>query len=115
MSDALELARTNLAEGLQRRAQWHLSSQQWDKYLQAVGDLVTLYEHQNMTACRVAALMGEQGQDIAQWVELANYAQQNLVQAIEQAQTLTHQLAEREQQRELQQVTRVREDMFKRG
>jgi len=99
MSD-LEQLRHNLAEGLQRRANWHLAAQEWDRYLQTVSDLVTLYEHQNMTAEKVAELMGTQGQDILRWVELANYAQQNLVQAIEQAQTLTQGLVTQEDNRE---------------
>ena len=96
----LEQLRQNLAEGLQRRATWHLAAQEWDSYLQTVSDLVTLYEHQNMTAEKVADIMGAQGQDILRWVELANWAQQNLVQAIDQAQTLTQGLVTQENKRE---------------
>jgi len=100
MSDAIDQLRHNLAEGLQRRANWHLAAQEWDSYLQTVSDLVTLYEHQNMTAEKVADMMGEQGQDILRWVELANYAQHNLVQAIEQAQTVAQGLVMQENDRE---------------
>lgn len=102
MSDALELLRHNLAEGLQRRATWHLAAQEWDSYLRTVSDLVTMYEHQNMTAEKVADMMGAQGHDILRWVELANYAQHNLVQAIEQAQTVAQGLVMHENDREQQ-------------
>lgn len=114
MSD-LDLLRHNLAEGLQRRANWHLAAQEWDKYLRTVSDLVTLYEHENMTAEKVGQLMGEQGQDILRWVELANYAQQNLVQAIEQAQTLTQGLVDKEKRREQKHLRELSNSLAWRG
>ena len=93
----LDLQQHNLAEGLQRRAQWHLSAQQWQEYLETVADLVTLYSNDNQAAHRVAELMSDQGQDIAKWLDLVEYAQHNLVQAIEQAQLFTQKLVTHEQ------------------
>lgn len=97
MSSDLDSLRLNLAEALQRRAQWNLAAQNWDNYLRCVSDLVTMYEHDNMTASKAAALMGDQGQDILRWLDLAHYAHSSLVQAIDQAQSVVTQLAGDEQ------------------
>jgi hypothetical protein len=110
----LEQLRNNLAEGLQRRANWHLAAQEWDSYLRTISDLVTLYEHQNMTAEKVAGMMGEQGQDILRWVELANYAQHNLVQAIEHAQTVAQGLVTQENNREHKHLRELSADLSRR-
>lgn len=103
-----------LAEALQRRAQWHLTAQEWDEYLRTVADLVTLYEHQNNTAARVAHLFGEQGRDILRWVDLANHAQQNLVQAIEKAQDFAAHLVATEQANEQKHLAQLRDTLTRR-
>ena len=106
MSSDLDNLRSNLAEALQRRAHWNLAAQDWENYLRCISDLVTLHEHQNLAASNAAALMGEQGQDIMRWLDLAQYAHTNLVQAIDQAQSVVQQLAtdERHEQRHLRQL-----------
>lgn len=109
-----ELQHQNLAEALQRRAHWHLNAQEWQQYLQTISDLVQLYDNDNATAQRVVALMGAQGQDIAQWLDLANYAQQNLVQAIEHAQTVTQKLVQQEHKHNLKHLHQLQIDLVTR-
>jgi hypothetical protein len=110
----LDLQHQNLAEALQRRARWHLAAQEWQQYLQTISDLVLLYDNDNATAQRVVALMGAQGQDIAQWLNLANYAQQNLVQAIEHAQTVTQKLVQQEQKHNQKHLRQLQIDLVTR-
>lgn len=110
----LDLQQHNLAEGLQRRAQWNLSAQRWQEYLETVSDLVTLYSNDNQTAHRVAALMSDQGQDIAKWLDLVEYAQHNLVQAIEQAQLFTQKLVTDEQNSKQKHLHDLSKDMARR-
>jgi len=100
MSRDLDTLRSHLAEALQRRAHWHLTAQDWENYLRCISDLVTLYEHDNTTATNAAALMGAQGQDIMRWLDLAQYAHSNLVQAIDQAQSVVQKLTADEQREE---------------
>lgn len=106
MSSDLDSLRINLAEALQRRAHWNLTAQNWENYLRCISDLVTLYEHQNLAAQHAAALMGDQGQDILRWLDLAHYAQSNLLQAIDQAQSVVQQLGadDRNEHKQLRQL-----------
>lgn len=110
----LDNAHQALAEGLQRRAQWHLAAQDWDNYLRAVSDLVTLYENQNQTAARLAHMMGTQGQEILQWVDLAHHAQTQLVRALDQAQHAAHTLMSTEQKRLGAQIRELSNELARR-
>lgn len=110
----LENAHRGLAEGLQRRAHWHLAAQDWENYLLAVSDLVTLYENQNTAADRVAALMGAQGREIQQWLDLAHHAHRQLVQAIDHAQDTLSNLVAAEQKREHRQIREMSDDLARR-
>lgn len=106
MTSDLDSLRTNLAEALQRRAHWNLTAQNWENYLRCISDLVTLYEHDNTSARNAATLMGDQGQDIVRWLDLAQYAHSNLLQAIDNAQSVVQQLAadERHEHKYLRQL-----------
>lgn len=110
----LDNAHRALAEGLQLRAQWHLTAQDWDNYLRAVSDLVTLYENQNETATRLAHMMGTQGQEILRWVDLASHAQTQLVRALEQAQHAAQQMVAANHKREQKQLADLTNELARR-
>lgn len=80
-------------DSLQRKAQWHLAANEWDNYLSTLHNIVQMYDNDNQSALTVGALMQGQGQDIVQWVQLIDYANRQLVAALETAHEQITQLA----------------------
>jgi len=59
----------------------------------ALHTIVQMYDNENQSALTVGALMQDQGQDIVQWVQLIDYANRQLVAALETAHEQITQLA----------------------
>ncbi len=77
-------------DSLQRKAQWHLAANEWDNYLATLQQIVAMYDIDTTSAQTVAELLQEQGQDISQWVALIDYANQQLVGALDTAREQIH-------------------------
>ena len=77
-------------DSLQRKAQWHLAANEWDSYLATLQQIVGMYDIDTTSAQTVAELLQEQGQDISQWVALIDYANQQLVGALDTAREQIH-------------------------
>ena len=86
-------------DSLQRKAQWHLTANEWDKYLATLQQIVAMYDIDTTSAQTVADLLQEQGQDIGQWVALIEYANQQLVGALNTAREQIHDLSHDEHER----------------
>lgn len=86
-------------DSLQRKAQWHLAANEWDNYLATLQQLVAMYNIDTTSAQTVAQLLQEQGQDISQWVALIEYANQQLIGALDTARKQVHGLTNDENNR----------------
>jgi hypothetical protein len=86
-------------DSLQRKAQWHLAASEWDNYLATVQQIVAMYDIDTTSAQTVAELLQEQGQDISQWVALIEYANQQLIGALDTARGQIDDLRQDEQNR----------------
>ena len=80
-------------DSLQNKARWHLAANEWDNSLSTLHTIVQMYDNENQSALTVGALMQDQGQDIVQWVQLIDYANRQLVAALETAHEQITQLA----------------------
>lgn len=86
-------------DSLQRKAQWHLAASEWDNYLATLQQIVAMYDIDTTSAQTVAELLQEQGQDISQWVALIDYANQQLIGALDTARGQIYDLRQDEQNR----------------
>lgn len=86
-------------DSLQRKAQWHLAANEWDSYLATLQQIVAMYDIDTTSAQTVAELLQEQGQDISQWVALIDYANQQLIGALDTARGQILDLKQDEQNR----------------